>query len=67
MKNHKNIAGWHYIYCCFCGKKNTKITHFGGTKKLKVCSMCFKNDGNKMPCFNCFLKIKTKRNKKGSV
>jgi len=44
-------TGWHYLYCCLCGKQYSRVEHFGGRKKLKKCKAC----QNKMSvCFKCY-------------
>ncbi len=53
MKKPK--PGWHPIYCQCCGKKYSKITHFGGKKRIKYCEYCF---GSEFPlCMKCFIKL----------
>lgn len=49
----KHQEGWHWNFCGFCGKKYSRIKHYGGEKKLKSCVRCLEYPHY---CFECYKK-----------
>ncbi len=53
--------GWHPVRCA-CGHYQGRVFHYGGTKRVPVCSIC--KDKAPDECIDCYL-VNTERKKAG--